>query len=142
MRLRRTVTVRKPVHKVFAYLSDFTTTTQWNPGTVKTVRTTGNGSVRTEYQNCSKFAGRETELTYVVQELVPNFRIALRGENSTVIAYDTMTFREAGNETEVTYTVDLTFKGVTKLLALLMRPAFTRFCDEGAAGMAAALDRL
>jgi len=45
MRLTRTVTVDKPLHKVFTYLSDFTTTTEWDPGTVRTVRTAGNGSV-------------------------------------------------------------------------------------------------
>ena len=38
MRLRKTVTVDKPVDKVFAYLSDFATTTEWDPGTVQTTR--------------------------------------------------------------------------------------------------------
>src|SRR5450759_2360582 len=37
-------------------------------------------------------------------------RIALRGENKTVIAHDTMTFRTSGGRTEVTYTADFTFK--------------------------------
>jgi len=32
VRLQRTVTVQKPLGKVFAYLSDFTTTTEWDPG--------------------------------------------------------------------------------------------------------------
>jgi uncharacterized protein YndB with AHSA1/START domain len=142
MRLSRTVTVEKPLHKVFTYLSDFTTTTEWDPSTVTTVRTAGNGSVGTQYQNTSKFAGRRSELTYVVQELVPNFRIALRGENNTVIAHDTMTFREAGAATEVTYTAQFTFKGAAKLIAPLMRPAFTRLGNEAEAGLAAALARL
>ena len=147
MRLRRTVIVHKPLADVFAYLSDFTTTTEWDPGTVRTVRTTGNGAIGTEYQNTSTFAGRQTQLTYVVQDLVPNRRIALRGENKTVIAQDTMTFREVGSDpaaaqTEVTYTADFTFKGITKFVAPLMKPAFTRLGDEAETGMAAALDRL
>ena len=125
MRLCRTVTVHKPVDEVFAYLCDFTTTTEWDPGTVKTVRTAGEGAVGTEYQNTSRFAGRNRQLTYVVLELVPNQRVALRGENSTVIACDTMCFREAGSGTEVTYTADFTFKGITGLIAPLMKPAFT-----------------
>jgi carbon monoxide dehydrogenase subunit G len=142
MRLTRRVTVDKPLHRVFTYLSDFTTTTEWDPGTVKTVRTAGNGSVGTQYQNTSKFAGRSTELTYVVAELVPNFRIALRGENGTVIARDTITIRASGSQTEVTYTADLTFKGAAKLIAPLMKPAFTRLGNEAEAGMASALARL
>ena len=142
MRLQRTVTVRKPLDTVFAYLSDFTTTTEWDPGTVKTVRTSGDGTFGTEYLNTSTFAGRQTQLTYTVVDLVPNRQIALRGENKTVIAQDTMTFRETGSETEVTYTADFTFKGITKLIAPLMRPAFTRLGNEAEAGMAAALERL
>jgi uncharacterized protein YndB with AHSA1/START domain len=147
MRLRRTVTVRKPLEDVFAYLSDFTTTTEWDPGTVRTIRTAGNGSVGTEYQNTSTFAGRETQLTYVVLDLVPNRRISLRGENKTVIAEDTMTFREVGSvpavaQTEVTYTADFTFRGITRFIAPLMKPAFTRLGDKAENGMVAALERL
>jgi len=142
MRLRRTVTVQKPLDAVFAYLSDFTTTTEWDPGTVRTVRATGNGAVGTEYQNTSTFAGRQTQLTYVVQDLVPNERFALRGENRTVVAHDTMTFRATGSSTEVTYTADFAFKGVARLIAPLMKPAFTKLGNEAEAGMAAALSKL
>ena len=123
MKFERTVRVQKPLDEVFAYLSDFTTTTEWDPGTVKTVRTSGDGTFGTEYQNTSTFAGRQTELTYVVVDLVPNRHITLRGENKTVIAQDTMTFRQTGSDTEVTYTADFTFKGIAKLVAPLLRPA-------------------
>jgi len=142
VRLQRTVTVQKPLDKVFAYLSDFTTTTEWDPGTVKTVRTSGDGTLGTEYLNTSTFAGRQTQLTYVVVDLVPNRHISLRGENKTVIALDTMTFRDTGSDTEVTYTADFTFKGITRFVAPLTKPAFTRLGNEAEAGMAAALERL
>ena len=142
MRLRKTVTVDKPVDKVFAYLSDFATTTEWDPGTVQTVRISGDGAVGTEYRNTTRFAGRETQLTYVVDELVPNQRIALRGENKTVIASDTMTFRTSGRGTEVTYTADFTFKGLTRFLAPLLKPALNRLGDRAEAGMRDALARL
>ena len=142
MRLHKTVTVDKPVDKVFAYLSDFATTTEWDPGTVQTVRISGDGAVGTEYRNTTKFAGRETQLTYVVDELVPNQRIALRGENKTVIAHDTMTFRTSGSGTEVTYTADFTFKGLTRFLAPLLKPALNRLGDQAEAGMRDALGRL
>lgn len=147
MRLCRTITAEKPLDKVFAYLSDFTTTTEWDPGTVQTVRTSGDGGFGTEYLNTSKFAGRETQLTYVVEDLVPNRHITLRGENKTVIAQDTMAFREvAGStgitKTEVTYTADFTFKGIARLLAPFLGAAFERLGDEAETGMAAALARL
>jgi uncharacterized protein YndB with AHSA1/START domain len=142
MRLTRTVTTAKPLDKVFAYLSDFSTTTEWDPGTVRTVRTAGDGGPGTEYHNTSTFAGRQIQLTYVVKELVPNKRISLRGENGTVIADDTMTFRAADGETEVTYTADFTFKGVVRFVAPLLKPAFTRLGNQAETGLAAALARL
>jgi uncharacterized protein YndB with AHSA1/START domain len=147
MRLQRTIIVEKPLDKVFAYLSDFTTTTEWDPGTVKTVRTSGDGGFGTEYLNTTNFAGRQTQLTYVVEDLVPNRHIALRGENKTLVAHDTMTFRERSDDTgvattEVTYTGDFTFKGIARLIAPFMKPAFTRLFNEAENGMAAALSRL
>jgi carbon monoxide dehydrogenase subunit G len=142
MRVRRIVTAEKPLAEVFAYLSDFTTTTEWDPGTVQTVLTSGDGGFGTEYLNTSTFAGRKTQLTYVVEDLVPNRHISLRGENKTVIAHDTMTFRENGGQTEVTYTADFTFKGLSRLFAPLLRPAFARLGDQAETGMAQALSRL
>ena len=142
MIFRRTVTAPHSAHRVFAYLSDFTTTTEWDPGTVCTVRTSGDGGLGSEYLNTSRFAGRETQLTYVVTELVPNRRIVLRGENKTVIANATMTFQATSDGTEVTYSAEFTFKGVTRLIAPMLRPAFIRIGDAARDGMAAALTQL
>jgi hypothetical protein len=148
MKMRKVVIVDKPVDKVFDYLSDFTTSTEWDPGTVKTVRIFGNGGVGTRYLNTSTFGGRRTELTYIVQELIPNLRIALRGENKTVVAHDTMTFRSvrgggrAGAHTEVTYTADFAFKGVARIVGPLLRPAFAKLGAEAETGLIQALARL
>ena len=43
--VERTVTVTQPIEKVWAYLSDFRTTEEWDPPTVSTVRTSGDGGV-------------------------------------------------------------------------------------------------
>ena len=76
---------------VFAYLADFTTTEQWDPGTVRTVRIAGDGGVGSRYANTSRFAGRTSDLVYVVTGLTPGQSIELRGENASVIAHDTIT---------------------------------------------------
>jgi hypothetical protein len=142
MRLERTVTGDVPVHSAFAYLSDFTTTTDWDPGTVSTFRLQGDGGVGTTYKNISKFLGRQTELTYVVEDLVTDERIRLRGENETVISVDTMTFRPTATGTEVTYCAEFTFKGVSRLVAPLLKPAFVRLGNEAEKGLRTALSRL
>jgi hypothetical protein len=38
MRLLRTLVVEKPLDTMFDLLSDFTTTVQWDPGTLTTLR--------------------------------------------------------------------------------------------------------
>ncbi len=140
VRIEKTVMTSKPPRQVFDYLADFTTTTQWDPGTVVTKRRHGDGGVGTIYHNTSKFLGRETHLTYVVEEFVDEELIRLRGENKTVTAVDTMTVRPTGSGTEVTYSAEFTFKGLSRFVAPLLRPAFERLGNEAEAGMREALE--
>ena len=142
MRLQKTVVVDKPPGAVFDYLSDFTTTTDWDPGTVVSVNHHGDGGVGTTYLNTSTFLGRQTQLTYTVREFVPGQRIQLRGQNKTVTAVDTMTFRSVEAGTEVTYTAEFTFNGPARLLAPLLRPAFKRLGERAQTGMYNALNQL
>ena len=142
MKIERTVTVDVPVSEAFEFLADFTTTTQWDPGTVRTVHLQGDGGVGTTYRNTSKFLGRETELVYVVEEWVPDTRIRLRGENKTVISVDTMTFGRTAAGTVVTYTADFTFKGLSRFIAPLLRPALARLGNEAEQGLRSSLSEL
>jgi hypothetical protein len=145
MKLQRTVETSAPPTRVFAYLSDFTTTTEWDPGTVDTVRVSGDGGLGTEYRNTSKFLGRETELTYKVVEHRPDSLFALRGENKSVVAHDTMEIAPGGpggTGSKVTYTADFDFKGVGKYLAPLLSPALKKLGVEAEQGLRDALSRL
>lgn len=129
MRVNRVVAAEKPVAVVFAYLRDFTTTVQWDPGTVTTALLEGDGGVGTTYLNTSRFLGRETRLTYVIEELVEQKLIRLRGTNPTVTAIDTMTFRPVDSGTEVSYTAEFAFRGPARFVAPLLRPAFERLAN-------------
>ena len=142
MKVQRTVVVDKPLDVVFGYLSDFTTTTEWDPGTVVTVNRLGDGGVGTIYLNTSQFLGRETQLAYIVRDFIPGKRVQLCGENKTVIAVNTMTFRTVNTATEVTYTAEFTFKGPSRLLAPLLRAAFDRLGTKAEIGMHKALNQL
>jgi Polyketide cyclase / dehydrase and lipid transport len=142
MKLLRTVTVDKPLGAVFGYLSDFTTSTEWDPGTVRTVRQQGDGGVGTVYLNTSTFLKRTTELTYVVRDLVDQQLIQLRGENKTVVSVDTMTFRAVAGGTQVAYGVEFTFKGAARFVAPLLKPALERLGNEAQAGIREALEKL
>ena len=79
MKITRVIETSTPVDRVYAYLSDFTTTNEWDPGTVETVRVAGDGGVGSRYRNTSSFMGRKTKLTYVVREVVPDERLRAPG---------------------------------------------------------------
>lgn len=143
MDIVRTVTVDQPVQRVFDYLSDFTTTTEWDPGTVRTTRQVGQGGLGTRYHNVSSFMGRETELIYVVEEVSPVKRFRLRGENQTLVAHDTMTFAPTqSGGTTVTYRAEFRLKGLARLAGPFLAPAFKRLGDEAEDGLRTALERL
>lgn len=143
MRIDRTVETSTPASEVFDFLADFTNTEQWDPGTVRTQRISGDGGVGTAYANTSRFLGRNTDLTYVVETYEPGKRIVLRGENKTVVAHDTMTFvPTATGGTSVRYVAEFELKGMAKMVAPLLTPAFTRLGDDASDQMRATLDRL
>jgi carbon monoxide dehydrogenase subunit G len=142
VKIQRTITVDRPLAKVFDFMSDFTTTMEWDPGTVRTVRQSGDGGVGTTYLNTSKFAGRETELVYVVEDVTPQRRFALRGENKTLVAHDTMEFSGDDERSTVTYTTDFALKGLIRFVAPLMAPLFTKLGNDAERGMREALSRL
>ena len=92
MHVERTFSVAQPVEIVFDYLADFTHTNDWDPGTVETRRTSGDGGVGTTYANTSEFMGRKTELTYETITFERPRRLQFRGTNESATATDTMTF--------------------------------------------------
>jgi len=142
MKFVRTVTVQQPLDRVFAYLRDFTTTMEWDPATVRTTRITGDGGVGTEYLNVSQFLGREAEVRYIVTELVPHRRFALRGENQSLVAHDEMTLVGSPEHTTVTYAATFVPKGLMRLATPLLSLALGRLVDRGAAGLEQALQRI
>lgn len=135
MKLIRTVDLQRPPAEVFAYLSDFTTTTEWDPATVETVRLSGDGSVGTSYRNRSVFNGRETELVYVVVELIPGQLIRLRGENKTVVAVDTIEVTATEQGCRVRYEADFEFRGIAAIAVPFLGKAFRKLGDEAAEGL-------
>jgi carbon monoxide dehydrogenase subunit G len=140
MLIERTVTVDRPQAEVFAYLADFTTTTQWDPGTLRTTRESGDGGIGTTYRNVSRFLGRETRLTYVVTDYQSPQLLQLRGENRTVLARDTMRLTGTGGATMISYRAEFEFKGWARLVAPLAAPALRRLGDRAAQGLRSALD--
>ncbi|CAN5165522.1 SRPBCC family protein [soil metagenome] len=121
MHVERTFTVSRPIAEVFAYLGDFTTTTEWDPGTRSTTRTSGDGGLGTTYANTSEFLGRTVELTYETVTYEVPTRLQFRGRNKSTTATDSMTFTALPDGgTSIHYRADFEFPFLIGLVAPLI----------------------
>lgn len=118
--VERTITVEKPVQAVWDYLTDFTTTEQWDPPTVSTVRTSGDGGVGTTYRNVSKMLGKEVEVEYEVVAFDPYERFELTGSANGMALRDTISFESGQETTTVTYRSEFSPQGAAKLATPLL----------------------
>ncbi|MFT4048860.1 MAG: SRPBCC family protein [Solirubrobacterales bacterium] len=140
MRIHREIPVRRPAREVFEFMRDFTTTEQWDPGTVSTDRISGDGGVGTRYLNVSRFLGRETELVYELIAEQPGSELLLRGTNDTVVAEDRISVRPVDDSSSVvTYDARFSFSGIVRLVVPLAAPAFKRLGDRAATRLAEVL---
>jgi carbon monoxide dehydrogenase subunit G len=144
MHVERTFTVGTPVEKVFAYLADFTHTNEWDPGTVETRRTSGDGGVGTTYANTSEFMGRKTDLTYETLAHEPPTRLQFRGKNKSATATDTLSFSPTDDGgTQVHYRADFEFGALVSLVApLVVKPKLDKLADETVQQMKVTLEKL
>ena len=111
----RTTTVPVSIDKAWAFMSDFTNSEQWDPPTVRCVRTSGDGGVGTVYHTTTKMMGSESEIDYTVEESHAPTRFVLRGNNETLTSLDTISLSGDEGTTTLTYHADFELKGAAKL---------------------------
>ena len=140
--MQREVTTTVAPGVVFDYLSDFTTTEQWEPGTVRTNRISGDGGVGTRYANTSQFAGRTSDLEYEVIGVTPGRSIQLRGQNDSLIAHDTITVAPHEGGSKVTYRIEFAFQGLLRLGEPVLRIPVGNLMDKGVEGLQRELTKL
>ena len=135
IRLEETVLTPKPRDEVFAYVADFSTTAEWDPGIRTAVRTSGDGGPGTTYDLEATFMGRTVPVTYEVLERVDGERFVIKGETSSFVGLDTITFHDRDGATEVVYAAEFTMKGVGRFVEPLLRPVFTKLGRKAVAGL-------
>jgi carbon monoxide dehydrogenase subunit G len=140
--IERTLSVDVPLERVWAYLTDFTTTEQWDPPTVSTTLVSGDGDVGSVYKNVSKILGRETEIDYTVVEREAMTLFRLAGRTSSMTMLDTMEFEQIGDRTKIMYTAEFKPEGVAKLIEPLMPLGLKKLGDDAAESMRRELEKL
>ena len=126
----------RPPAETFAYLSDFSTTEEWDPGVV-TAERLGDAPIGkgTEFRVVADFLGRKAALTYRIVEFEPGRAVTLRGENATVVSLDRITCEPSDGGTRVTYDADLALKGPLRIADPLLGLAFDRVGDRALDGL-------
>lgn len=128
--------------QAFAFLSEFEHTSEWDPGTpVVEKRSIGPVAVGHRYHAEAEFRGKRQPIEYEVIELSPG-HIKLRGENKTLVSFDSIDVVPAGEGSEVTYTAEFSLNGFRRIAQPFLKPAFNSLRDPALNGLRDKLNSL
>ena len=124
----------------FAYVADFTTVAEWDPGIHTSRKVSGDGGVGTVYDVQADFRGKTVPFTYTVTAFEQDRRIVLDGVGEKATSLDTIVFEPSGDGgTRITYTADFKLKGVLRLAEPFLGRTFTTLAQRALAGLEARL---
>lgn len=140
MRYRNQIEVAGEPADVFAYLSDFSHTAEWDPGIAEARRITDAPTARgSRFEVITLFRGNRQRFEYVVTELVDGRRIVLHGDGEKAVSDDAITVEAAGGRTRVTYEASIRLKGALRIAEPFLGRMVRRMGDDALAGLKARL---
>lgn len=140
-RYRTTVQSPASAEAVFAYLADFATVAQWDPG-VRSARLVSGapGTTGARYLVEVGFLFRTIPLEYEVVDSSPEHgRVVLEAQNADFRSYDVITVVPTAEGCAVTYDADLALKGYRRPFDPLLRVAFAVIGERARRGLAEAV---
>jgi len=140
IRLRETIEVPRPIDEVFAYVSNFSSTAQWDPGVVASRKISeGAVGVGTEFALRVRFGPRSVPMTYVVREYGPPKRVVLEGKGDSIHALDDIRFAPTPGGTRIAYTADISMLGAFSFAERWLDGPLDRVGKDAVRGLQAAL---
>jgi carbon monoxide dehydrogenase subunit G len=135
------IEVPRPPEEAFAYVADFTTVAEWDPGIHASRKVSGDGGVGTVYEVQAEFRGKTMPFTYTVTELEPGRRIVLDGVGEKATSRDSISFEPSGDGTRITYSADFRLVGVLRVAEPFLGGTFKGLARKAMAGLSAKLGR-
>ncbi len=118
----RTITVKEDIESAFTFTADFRNLDKWNEGdeaeliTKEPIREGSVFKVKTHFNN------RELELDYEIIEWGAPLRASLKTDSRNFEIVDTIFLSANAKGTELTYSVDIKYKGIFILIGLFFGP--------------------
>jgi NAD(P)-dependent dehydrogenase (short-subunit alcohol dehydrogenase family)/carbon monoxide dehydrogenase subunit G len=138
--LQESITVARPREQTFRYAADFANIEQWDPGVVKSKKTSsGPLGVGSRFIVVVRTGLATTEMEYVVTDFDPPRRIVLEGKGGSIHAVDTVEFTRIDSGTRIDYRADLRLTGLAGLAEPLLGPVLERVGRSAMAGLQKAL---
>ena len=126
----------------FAYVADFTTVAEWDPGIHASRRVSGDGGVGTTYDVQAEFRGKTVPFTYTVTSFEQDRRVVLDGVGEKATSLDTIEFEPVGDGgARITYTADIRLKGVLRVAEPFLGRTFRKLAHDALDGLADRLGR-
>jgi carbon monoxide dehydrogenase subunit G len=140
MTVTEVIEVPRSPAESFAYVADFTTVAEWDPGIHASRHVSGDGGVGSVYEVQAEFRGKTMPFTYTVTAFEQNARIVLDGVGEKATSLDTIAFEPtADGGTRITYTADFALKGVLRVAEPFLGGTFRTLAHHALAGLAAKL---
>jgi carbon monoxide dehydrogenase subunit G len=140
--LRERIETALPIEEAFAFVADFATSAQWDPGVASAQRLdAGPLGVGARYRLHVRMGRRVTPMDYEVTAFEPLRRVVLAGTGSGVAAEDEIVFEATPTGTRIDYTADIRIRGLMRLATPFAGGALARIARDARDGMQRALDR-
>ena len=141
MHIDETRDINRPLDEVFAYVADFSTVAEWDPG-IRSSRRIDDGElgVGSSFDVVATFNGREMPLVYEITKYEPGSLIVLETNAARFDGIDTIEFSAVDDTTtRVRYQADFAFKGFMRLVGPLLGGTFDKLGKKAMDGMKATL---
>jgi len=139
--LHEVIEVNRSVEEAFTYISDFTTTAEWD-STVISARKLTSGAVGpgTEFEVVCALPVGSVTLLYTMHKLLPNKRIELTGSCQFFDVHDSIAFTPSASGTRIDYRAEFEFKPLVSTIAALSRRGLEAMGRDSTAGLRLALE--
>lgn len=116
-----TVSIRRPLHEVFAFVADKANDPRWRPGVAEISRESGDGTTGSKYHQVMKGpGGRPIPADFEITSYEAGKLLAFRATAGPVQPEGRFDFVEDGGVTRVTFRLDAELQGMKKLLTPLV----------------------